>query len=95
MNKQTKTLLGVAVVAGLGYYLWMQSKKNAAPKSFANFMSDETKKVPSCNGDYGKDANGLFICCKAGYRSEQSAGKPCGSVGQLTSVEESVSAVEF
>lgn len=37
MNKQTKTLLGLAVVAGLGYYLYTQSKKSSA--GFANFAS--------------------------------------------------------
>lgn len=35
MNKQTKTLLGVAVVLGVGYYLWNQSKKKTTT-SFAN-----------------------------------------------------------
>jgi hypothetical protein len=30
MNKQTKMLLGLAVVAGAGYYIW---QKNKAPKT--------------------------------------------------------------
>jgi hypothetical protein len=33
MNKQTKTLLGLAAVAGIGYYAYTQYKKK---KSFAN-----------------------------------------------------------
>jgi hypothetical protein len=81
MNNQTKTLLGLAAVAGVGYYLFMQSKK--APASFANFDSDPVKMVSKCNGDYGKDTEGRYICCRAGYRSAQSDGKPCGSVGQF------------
>lgn len=89
LDKKTKTVLAVAAVAGVGYYLWMQNKK-AAPKAFANFMkeddsfSDATKNVTECKGDYGKDANGDFICCRAGYRAKKSRGIPCGSVGQLS-----------
>ena len=86
MNNQTKMLLGLAAVAGVGYYLFMQSKK--APASFANFDSDPFKVVSKCNGDYGKvydseGKNGMYVCCRAGYRSAQSDGKPCGSVGQF------------
>ena len=94
LDKNTKTVLAVAAVAGVGYYLWMQNKK-AAPKAFANFMSaddsfsDATKPIAECKGDYGKDANGDFICCRAGYRAPKSKGIPCGSVGQLSS-EDSV-----
>jgi hypothetical protein len=33
MNKKTKTILAVALVGGVGYYMWMKSKKTA---SFAN-----------------------------------------------------------
>jgi len=36
MNKQTKMLLGVAVVGIGGYLLWKQSQK---PKSFANLSA--------------------------------------------------------
>lgn len=39
MSKQTKTLLGVAVLLGVGYYLWTKSKKDSKPKSFANMAS--------------------------------------------------------
>lgn len=84
MDKQTKTLLGVAVVAGLGYWLWKKQSEKKAPASFANLISDPVKMVSKCNGDYGKDAEGRYICCRAGYRSMQSDGKACGSVGQLS-----------
>jgi len=73
MNKQTQVLLGVAVLAGVGYYLYTQNKK----KSFANF-SDKVKMTPKCKGDYGKDAEGRYICCKQGWRSNASDGQPCG-----------------
>lgn len=90
MNKKTQTLLGVALVAGVGYYLWMQNKKKseAKPASFANLVSDPVKMTAKCKGDYGKDSEGRYICCKAGWRSNQSDGQPCGGVGQLTSMEE-------
>jgi len=85
MNKQTKTLLGLAVVAGVGYWLWKSNKdKKSAPASFANLVSDPVKMTSKCNGDYGKDAEGRYICCRAGYRSMQTDGKACGSVGQLS-----------
>lgn len=75
MNKKTQTLLGVAVLAGVGYYLYMQNKKKS---SFASFMSDPVKMTAKCKGDYGKDAEGRYICCKQGWRSNQSDGQPCG-----------------
>lgn len=34
MNNKTKTILAVALVGGVGYYMWMKSKKSTA--SFAN-----------------------------------------------------------
>jgi hypothetical protein len=84
MNKQTKTLLGVAVVAGVGYYLWKMQSEKKKPASFANLVSDPVKMTSKCNGDYGKDAEGRYICCRAGYRSNASDGNPCGGVGQLS-----------
>ena len=30
MNKKTKTILAVALVGGVGYYMWMKSKKTAS-----------------------------------------------------------------
>jgi hypothetical protein len=89
MNKQTKMILGLAVVAGAGYLLYKSKKdKDAAatsPKNFANFVkSDKVTIVAKCNGDYGKDEEGRYICCRAGYRSAQTDGKACGSVGQVS-----------
>jgi hypothetical protein len=34
MNKKTKTILAVALVGGVGYYMWMKSKK-ATTATFA------------------------------------------------------------
>jgi hypothetical protein len=28
MNKKTKTILAVALLGGVGYYMWMKSKKS-------------------------------------------------------------------
>ena len=75
MTKQTKTLLGLAVLAGVGYYAYTQFSK---PKSnFAN-LAPNCQKNPRqcpCNGgeggdgcpnkkDSGVDQNGKFyeIC---------------------------------
>lgn len=95
MDKKLQTLLGVAVVAGVGYYLFMQSKKKSEkPASFANLVSDPVKMTGKCKGDYGKDAEGRYICCKAGWRSNQSDGQPCGGVGQIA-MEEEVATMDF
>ena len=78
MNKQTQILLGVAVLAGVGYYLYTQNKK----KDFASFMEDDFMSDPvvmteKCKGDYGKDAEGRYICCRSKFRSYQTSGLPC------------------
>jgi hypothetical protein len=40
MNKKTKTILAVALVGGVGYYMWMKSKSspkvNAAGREYQN-----------------------------------------------------------
>ena len=92
MNKHTKIILGLAVLAGAGYLLYSKPKdrtllggKKTDAKNFANFVkSDKVTVVPKCNGDYGKDSEGRYICCRAGYRSAQTDGKACGSVGQVS-----------
>jgi hypothetical protein len=38
MNKQTKTIIGLAAVAGIGYYVYSQYKKK---NPFANVVSDK------------------------------------------------------
>ena len=86
MNTQTKTLLGLAAVAGVGYLVYknMQDKKTAETANFANFVSDKTEMVRDrqgnlgpCQGDYGKDSNGLFICCRPKFRSATTLSKSC------------------
>jgi uncharacterized membrane protein YebE (DUF533 family) len=43
MTKQTKTILGLAVLAGVGYYGYNQWKKNQPAKTgFANVMGKDT-----------------------------------------------------
>jgi hypothetical protein len=67
MTKNTKILLGVAAVAGLGYYFFMMPKK-------ASFMNVEggkgcpCKKVVGRDGDYNECAGGHY--CKRGGKSE-------------------------
>ena len=43
MNKQTKMILGVVLLGGVGYYIYKQSK---APKSFANLASTSMRGCP-------------------------------------------------
>jgi hypothetical protein len=38
MNKQTKTIIGLAAVAGIGYYIYTQNKKK---NPFANALGKE------------------------------------------------------
>lgn len=81
MNKNTKTLLGVAVVAGLGYFLYTKyGKKSTA--GFANAAGLGFQIIPQCQGDRGTvmlNGKKYFNCCKMGYFGETSAGGPCGS----------------
>ena len=44
MNKKTKTILAVALLGGVGYYMWMKSKKNTA--SFANAAGRQKAGTP-------------------------------------------------
>jgi hypothetical protein len=68
MTKNTKILLGVAAVAGLGYYFFMK------PKATASFMNAEggkgcpCKKVVAKDGDYNECAGGHF--CKQRGKAE-------------------------
>jgi hypothetical protein len=84
MTKQTQVLLGVAVLAGVGYFLFMQNKKKSSFASFMedDFMSDPVKMVEKCKGDTGTDSEGRYICCKPGFRSKQTSGIPCDQVGK-------------
>lgn len=46
MNKQTKTLLGVAVLAGVGYYLYTKYGKKTT-SNFANLVAPNCKTQPA------------------------------------------------
>jgi hypothetical protein len=70
MNKQAKTLLGVAVVAGVGYYFWKQSQQQ--PKSFANAVSDLK---PKCRC-HQEELDGVYLCGDGRSLSRKSDG-PC------------------
>lgn len=86
MNKQTKTLIGIAAVAGLGYYLYMQSKK---PKAFANLSSDESMDfqiIEKCVGDSGTvmlNGKQYYNCCKMGYFGKTTAGGKCDGASEM------------
>jgi len=70
MNKNTKTLLGVAVVAGLGYYLYTQyGKKSSA--GFANFA--DIKGKCRCHTEV---LNGVYLCGDGRSLALESGG-PC------------------
>jgi hypothetical protein len=72
MNKQTKTLLGVAVVAGLGYYFWKQSQQQ--PKSFANF---DLKNECQCHNSelVGQRGETIYSCGDGVSLARSSKGK--------------------
>ena len=70
MNKNTKTLLGVAVVAGLGYYLYTQYGKKPAA-SFANFSPSEIKKKCRCHCE---QLDGIYLCGDGKSLSKSSGG---------------------
>jgi hypothetical protein len=75
MNKKTKTILAVALIGGVGYYMWMKSKKSS--ENFVNFGVNVTE---NCRGGgkcvmsgRGKAMNSRSICnsngtCKNGAR---------------------------
>ena len=93
MNKNLQTLLGVAVLAGVGYYLYNQYQK-PKPAAFANFMSDESalgyQITEECVGDTGTvviDGQTLYNCCKMGWFGKKSQGKECGG-GKPTGLDD-------
>lgn len=83
MTKQTKTLLGLAVLAGVGYYAYTQYSK---PKQFAGFMlAPNCVKNPAqcpCNNghcpnkvDSGVKSDGTpYEICKNGHICEGAKG---------------------
>ena len=87
MNKQTKIILGLAILAGAGYLLYNSKKDKDASSTvnFANFAAPEDGEyVTQCNGHTStftsKTGNKYYRCCKKGYYSDTSLGKPCGNI---------------
>jgi len=66
MTKQTKTLLGLAVVAGVGYYAYTQFRK---PKSMVGF---NLKGECRCHTE---ELNGVYLCGDGESLSTKSKGK--------------------
>jgi len=75
MDKKTKLILGVGVLAAAGYLIWKQGQKPKA--SFVSRMA-AAPSVNACCGHTGKDADGKYICCN-GTKAWNSLGHPCGS----------------
>jgi hypothetical protein len=74
MTKNTKILLGVAAVAGLGYYFFMK------PKATASFMNAEGGQGCPCKKIVGEDTTSdgrpLYECagghyCKTKRKAQQ------------------------
>lgn len=70
MNKKTKIVLGVALLGGVGYYMWMKSK-SAKTASFANAAGVQV--TANCSGG-GQ-------CVVAGSRKAMNDPKICNSDG--------------
>lgn len=68
MTKQTKTLLGLAVVAGVGYYAYTQFSK---PKSMVGFNLKGSCKC------HTEELDGVYLCGDGESLSKKSGGK-CG-----------------
>jgi len=66
MTKNTKILLGVAAVAGLGYYFYSQSQK---PKNFASFLGCPCKALAEKQPKKLQDAG--YEKCKGGQACPQ------------------------
>ena len=73
MNKNTKTLLGVAVVAGLGYFLYTKYGKKQVTSGFANF---DIKNKCRCHKE---KLDGVYLCGD-GESLAKSSGGPCSEV---------------
>ena len=68
MTKQPKTLLGLAVVAGVGYYAYTQYSK---PKQMVGFA---LKKECKCHTE---ELDGVYLCGDGESLSKKSKGS-CG-----------------
>lgn len=84
MDKNTKLILGVGVLAAAGYLLWKQGQK---PKT-ASFMRSgrmapaRFKVVETCIGTTGQqvEINGTayWDCCQMGFVTPNKPDKGCG-----------------
>ena len=83
MDKNTKLILGVGVLAAAGYLLWKQSQKPKTP----SFMSSgrvapaHFKVVETCIGTTGQQVtiNGTayWDCCQMGFVTPNKPDKGC------------------
>jgi hypothetical protein len=86
MNKQTKMILGVVLLGGVGYYLW---SKNQAPKAFANLSSPSMmggRNFANAAADrkdeckcHIEEMDGIYLCGDGKSLSKKSGGACKGS----------------
>lgn len=86
MDKKTKMLLGVGLLAAAGYLLWKQSQK---PKSFANLMASNLAllEAPNSHCSMGytlKRPDGTFLCCNPQYFGKTAKDQECTGGKPLT-----------
>ena len=84
MEKNTKLILGVGVLAAAGYLIWKQNQKPAT----ASFMRSgrmapaQFKVVETCVGTTGQQVtiggNAYWDCCKMGYVTPNKPSQGCG-----------------
>jgi len=87
MEKNTKLILGVGVLAAAGYLIWKQGQKPKA--SFVSRMAPlQFQVVSSCLGTTGKqvtiDGNAYWDCCKMGYVTPNKPASGCGGTPTQT-----------
>lgn len=82
MDKKTKTLLAVGVLAGVAYLVYRQQAK---PKSFANLMTlggdidcGTKNGFDKCCKSKAKNPNGYYECCNGSIARESKDDSGCG-----------------
>jgi hypothetical protein len=78
MTKNTKTILGVVAVVGIGYYIYTRNKKR--DKNFSNYVGNPRPPLGfTCPRGYEPKAFGIpnpkWICVQK-YKMEQGGGFP-------------------
>jgi hypothetical protein len=81
MDKNTKLILGVGVLAAAGYLIWKQGQKPKA--SFVSRMAPSRfKVVETCVGTTGQQVtiggNAYWDCCQMGFVTPNKPDKGCG-----------------